>query len=447
MKTNKIDSKLVDGLKADTALFGKFIEESTDKELTQVLGKFGKLNSDFDTSHLVSLVDHKSPEVRRLAIKNLAKTKDKNLLSIYTKILDGAYPSDMQREAVSAIGRMRDNSNIKQLLNLLTHRNPEVTMQAIRGLLVFKHDKLIRKQLKNLIRHPNEIIQTIIRTEFGKKKTTTPHATSPLSFQDLIVNDDVAHALKDVPEDSIHLTFTSPPYYNARDYSTYTSYKEYLQFLAGVFREVYRVTKEGRYLVVNTSPIIIPRAGRKYSSKRYAIPYDLNPILTKMGWEFMEDIIWLKPEASAKNRVSGFSQHRKPLTYKPNCCTENVMVYRKRSARLIDWNLRQYDESVMNDSKIGDGFESSNVWTISPAFDKTHSAVFPIELCDRVVTLYSMKGDLVFDPFAGSGTFGVSAAKNGRKFFLTELDQKYYDRIKENLNNHKVKFTEKVSNA
>jgi DNA modification methylase len=57
-----------------------------------------------------------------------------------------------------------------------------------------------------------------------------------------------------------------------------------------------------------------------------------------MGWEFIDDIIWVKPEASVKNRNSGFAQHRKPLGYKANAVNEYVMVYRKATDKLIDWN-------------------------------------------------------------------------------------------------------------
>ena len=53
-----------------------------------------------------------------------------------------------------------------------------------------------------------------------------------------------------------------------------------------------------------------------------------------MGWEYVDDIVWLKPEPSAKNRVAGFNLHRKPLAYKPNCVTETLMVYRKKVTNL-----------------------------------------------------------------------------------------------------------------
>ena len=189
-------------------------------------------------------------------------------------------------------------------------------------------------------------------------------------------------------------------------------------------------------MVVNTSPIIIPRVGRKYASKRYPIPYDIHPLLISMGWEFIDDIIWVKPEASAKNRNAGFLQHRKPLAYKPNSCSEMIMVYRKKTDKLIDWNIKQYPEDIVNESKIKGDYESSNVWKIDPVFDKTHSAVFPKELCNRIIKFYSFKNDLVFDPFAGSGTLGIAAIENGRRFLLAEKDGKYFERIKENMNSN-----------
>ena len=134
-----------------------------------------------------------------------------------------------------------------------------------------------------------------------------------------------------------------------------------------------------------------------------------------------------------KNRNAGFLQHRKPLGYKPNPCTECVMVYRKKTDKLIDWNMKQYDKKIVEESKINGDFESSNIWKIDPTFDKTHSAVFPLELCNKVIKFYSFKGDLVFDPFAGSGTFGKSAINLDRFFFLTEKEKRYIERIKENL--------------
>ena len=228
----------------------------------------------------------------------------------------------------------------------------------------------------------------------------------------------------------MHLTFTSPPYYNARDYSIYASYKEYLTFLQKVFRQVYRVTKAGRFFIINTSPVIMQRMGRKYASHRYAIPFDIHPLLIKMGWEFIDDIVWAKPESSVKNRNGGFWQHRKPLAYKPNARTEYLMVYRKKCGRLIDWNIQQYDNHRLQKSLVKGSYETSNVWNIDPTFDRAHSAVFPARLCQRVIQYYSFADDLIFDPFGGSGTIGRVAAALGRYFFMTEIMPDYINYMK-----------------
>ena len=313
------------------------------------------------------------------------------------------------------------------MTKLLKDKDPNIILQAVRGLLVFKSDNKIEKILKDLKNHPNEIVQKIINIEFfDNKKYSSKHNEFPSYLKNCIANGDVIKILEKVDDESIHLTFTSPPYYNARDYSIYNSYNSYLKFLWKTFEEVHRITKEGRFLILNTSPIIIPRTGRKYSSIRYPIPFDIHSEMIKMGWEYVDDIVWLKPEPSAKNRVAGFNLHRKPLAYKPNCVTETLMVYRKK-----------YPEDIVKKSKIKDGYETSNVWKIDPSSNKNHSAVFPIKLCDKVINYYSFEGDLVFDPFAGSGSVGLSAIKNNRHFFLTELNKNYFkilnDKFKSNL--------------
>jgi DNA modification methylase len=134
-----------------------------------------------------------------------------------------------------------------------------------------------------------------------------------------------------------------------------------------------------------------------------------------------------------KNRNAGFLQHRKPLAYKPNIINEYVMVYRKKTHRLLDWNIRQYDRETVDQSKITGEYESSNMWYIDPTFDKVHSAVFPAELCRRVIRFYSYAGDLIFDPFGGSGTVAKTALNLRRYFFLTEIQDSYIERIKEQI--------------
>jgi DNA modification methylase len=426
----------IDSLKNNEYLINDFIKTENCGNIISILNHLGKLPKDFSPKPLLLALENDNNKIRYLALKNLAKLSDIKLLSKYKDVVRNDVSANVRREAVSAIGRLRDENTITFLTQLLKDNDPEVVLQAIRGLLVFKKNDTVRECLKSLSNHPNEIIQDVIKKEFKDKNITKnihKHSLSPYFLKNCVVQEDVKNVVKLIPDESIHLTFTSPPYYNARDYSIYQSYNEYLEFLESVFKEVHRITKEGRFFILNTSPIIIPRVSRQHSSKRYPIPYDIHPLLIKMGWEFIDDIIWVKPEASVKNRVAGFEQHRKPLAYKPNPRSESIMVYRKKTDKLLDWNIKQYFWETIEKSKIKESYETSNIWEIDPVFDKTHTAVFPIELCNRIIKLYSYIGDLVFDPFGGSGTMAKAAQELQRYFLLTEIKPDYINRIKEKL--------------
>jgi len=418
--------------------------------INNILESLGQLPSGFESDFLYELLEHQHAQVRLNAVKNIGKLNGNSKISSLYELYKKETDTSVRREIISSIGRQRKVENKPFLFETLNDEDPKIVCQAIRGLLVFEKDKDIEKHLKPLINHTNEMVRTVIYKEyFAKENQITgvlPHTETYDFLKNTVVNADVLKVLESVPDESVHLTFTSPPYYNARDYSIYPSYQAYLEFLEEVFKETQRITKEGRFLIVNTSPIIIPRVSRSHSSKRYGIPFDLHPLLAKNGWEFVDDIIWLKPEASVKNRIGGFMQHRKPLGYKPNCVTEYLMVYRKQTEKLLDWNIRSYDYQTVENSKVADGYESTNVWKIDPSFDKVHSAIFPVELCKRVIQYYSYKGDLVFDPFGGSGTVGKTAKSLDRFFFLTEQEATYFEYMqvkakpKELFNEYQTKF-------
>lgn len=281
------------------------------REILFILENLGGLPPNFDGNVLLPFVHHPNNDVRFWAVKNLGKVENPQYLEILYEIARQDADSMVKREAVSSIGRMRLAQAQPLLLSLLQDTDPKIVLQAIRGLLVFKGNTRIDAELVKLKDHPNEMIQSVIQREFstnGHRRTvsTLPHTVSPDFLKNTVVLGDVREVLKHVPDESVHLTFTSPPYYNARDYSIYISYQAYLDFLDEVFRAVHRVTKEGRFLIVNTSPVIIPRVSRAHASKRYPIPFDLHARLVQAGWEFIDDIIWLKPESSVKNRNAGF---------------------------------------------------------------------------------------------------------------------------------------------
>jgi len=150
--------------------------------------------------------------------------------------------------------------------------------------------------------------------------------------------------------------------------------------------------------------------------------------LEKAGFYFIDEIIWIKPEYTVPNRVAGYLQTGMPLSYKPNCITESLLVYRKKTPFLLDRNIKCYSRTLANSVEKTD---TSNCWYISPKTDKYHPAVFPEELCEKVLKYYSFKGDVVLDPFAGSGTFGRVAKKMKRIPILCEINSRYIRKLKE----------------
>jgi len=244
---------------------------------------------------------------------------------------------------------------------------------------------------------------------------------------------DCKEVLKSIEEESVHLTCTSPPYYNTRDYSFWASYEDYLQFLDIVFKEVFRVTTSGRMCVVNLSPVIQARKNRSHESKRLPITFHFFSIMEKMGWKYIDDIVWVKPEGCVINRNGTFYQHRKPVAYKPNIVTETIFVFQKPADFLIDKVVRSYHGDILKQSLVKDGYERSNAWQIHPETKSKHDAPYPRELSDKIIKYYSFVGDLVLDPFMGSGTTALSCVDLKRKYLGIELHQKYVDLANERL--------------
>ena len=228
-------------------------------------------------------------------------------------------------------------------------------------------------------------------------------------------------------EKKIHLTITSPPYYNVKDYVNYTNYKEYLATLTNVFTLIYEITHEGRMCCVNLSNILVQRENRNSESVRIPLAFHFVPLMEEIGWKFIEDIIWVKPEGAAKNRNGGFFQHRQPVTYKPNIINEYVFVFQKPSKHLIDKIVRSYDAITSMNSKVDDGYERTNVWKINPETKSKHPAPYPETLVDNLIKYYSFVGDLVLDPFIGSGTTCISAFKLNRKSIGFEIHKEYFE--------------------
>ena len=252
-----------------------------------------------------------------------------------------------------------------------------------------------------------------------------------------LVLGDARDALADHPPGCVQLVFTSPPYFNAKpEYHESEDYAEYLSLLGDVFQKCHDMLSEGRFLVVNTSPVLVRRAHRNASSRRFPITFDLHAVLDRIGFDFVDDIVWQKPEGAGWHLGRGrrFAADRQPLQYKAVTVTENVVVYRKRTDKLIDWNLRNHpDQDAVRASLIEDGYERTNIWQLHPAHHEGHPAVFPEALAERVIRYYSFVDDMVLDPFAGVGTTARIASRMNRRFFMVERNAAYFDIMRQDI--------------
>ena len=313
------------------------------------------------------------------------------------------------------------------LKSLNGDRIGEVVIDALSSLIV--ESKTTTKAILE-----NRLLGRHDRSGEKTSKTGEPKISM---LRNTIGKGDSEELLKELPNESVDLVFTSPPYYNAKpEYAEYLSYTEYLLKMQRIIHECSRVLNEGRFFVLNVSPVLVRRASRSEASKRIAVPFDFHRLFIEEGFEFVDDIIWVKPEGAgwATGRGRRFSADRNPLQYKPVPVTEYVLVYRKQTNKLIDWLIRKHpDQQSVSDSKIADGYEVTNIWKITPAHNKVHPAVFPQELAEKVISYYSFKNDVVLDPFGGTGTTMKAAIKLGRRFATFELEQKYIDLIKESV--------------
>lgn len=304
------------------------------------------------------------------------------------------------------------------------HRVGEVVIDAFSTLVV--EDKTTRKEILE-----DRLLGRGEKIDPQRKKNDT-YAVS--QQRNTIAHGDSEFVLQEMAAGSVDLVFTSPPYYNARpEYSDYISYEDYLRKMRRIIEATHRVLNEGRFFVMNISPVLIRRASRSEASKRIAVPFDMHQIFIEEGFDFIDDIIWVKPEGAgwATGRGRRFAADRNPLQYKTVPVTEHILVYRKRTDRLIDWNIRSHpNQKAVKESKIDDSYERTDIWRIKPAHSKRHPAIFPAELAEKVIKYYSFKTDVVLDPFAGIGTVGQAATKLGRRFVLVDNEKKYIDIIR-----------------
>lgn len=246
-----------------------------------------------------------------------------------------------------------------------------------------------------------------------------PHPTEkeddqelPPELENTIVCGDARH-MTAIPDRSVHLMVTSPPYNVTKSYDADLSLQEYLELLEDVFRETFRVLVHGGRACVNVANV-----GRK--------PYiplsdHVSRIMQDIGFLMRGEIIWNKGAGAGVSMAWGsFRSASNPVLRDVH---EYILVFSKgdfgREGRNRESSISR--EDFMEWTK--------SVWTMptESARKVGHPAPFPVELPRRLIELYTFKGDVVLDPFMGSGSSAVAAVMNGRRYIGFELQAEYAD--------------------
>ncbi|PIU33273.1 hypothetical protein COT04_00985, partial [Candidatus Shapirobacteria bacterium CG07_land_8_20_14_0_80_39_12] len=269
---------------------------------------------------------------------------------------------------------------------------------------MFVRELIIQGKLMGVI--PNYEDRTIPLNQLSKKIKTKTFKL------DRIITGDVLEVMSKIPDNSIHLAITSPPYNVGKDYDNHNDkmdYKEYLDWLKKVWMETKRILIPGGRFALNIAPTGI----RDF----VPIHHDFTNQMRKIGMKFRTEIIWYKQTMLKRTAWGSFKSPANPHII-PSW--EYVLIFSKEQDRL-DGNFRKADITKDEFMDFSDGF-----WKISPETKRNgHPAPFPEELIYRLIKFYSYKDNTVLDMFGGTGTVAVVAYKTGRHFIHIDISEEY----------------------
>lgn len=233
-----------------------------------------------------------------------------------------------------------------------------------------------------------------------------------------------SESMDEIPNNSVHLMITSPPYNVGKEYDNDLTLEEYEELLTSVFRETYKKLVTGGRACINIANI-----GRKPYIPLHSLVIN---IMLDLNFLMRGEIIWDKSASAGGSCAWGsWMSASNPVLRDYH---EYILVFSKES-----YSKNPSQEKIDTISKEDFIEWTKSVWTFPAVNAKRigHPAPFPVELPHRLINLYSYEGDVVLDPFCGSGTTCLAALQNNRHYIGYDINGDYIDLSEKRISNHK----------
>ncbi|MEX0611997.1 MAG: site-specific DNA-methyltransferase [Pirellulales bacterium] len=233
--------------------------------------------------------------------------------------------------------------------------------------------------------------------------------------------------------DSVHLVLTSPPYWTLKEYRAsagqlgyVADYDEFLGELDKVWQRCFRALVPGGRLICVVGDVCLSR--RKNNGRHTVVPLhaSIQEHCRQIGYDNLAPIIWYKIANAVHEVENGSGFLGKP--YEPNAVIKNdieFILMQRKPGGYRNPSVATRVLSLISEGNHREWFQQ--IWTgLTGASTRNHPAPYPVELAERLIRMFSFVGDTVLDPFLGTGTTSIAAAKCGRNSIGVELDEHYF---------------------
>jgi DNA modification methylase len=237
-----------------------------------------------------------------------------------------------------------------------------------------------------------------------------------------------------IPDESVHLIVTSPPYWTLKKYHDYEGqlaeiedFETFIKELDQVWKHCYRLLVPGGRLVCVVGDICLSRRQNKGRHTVVPLHSSIQEHCRKIGYDNLAPIIWYKI-ANAKLEASGNGARFLGKPYEPNAVIKNdieFILMQRKPGGYRKPSVASRVLSIISEENHQQWFQS--IWSgLRGESTRNHPAPYPEAIAERLIRMFSFVGDTILDPFMGSGTTTVAAAKWGRNSIGVEIDPQYF---------------------